>query len=74
MKRDVVKKWAKLAMILLAAVGLCEAIQADMQHHEPSTTPIKRPAFTNSKNFSIDHDQVFLGSDDRLTRPSFIRN
>jgi hypothetical protein len=57
MSRYPLKKWAKLALILLAAVGLCEAVQADMEHHEPTTTtPINQPAFSYPENFSIDHD------------------
>jgi len=75
MSRHPLMKWAKLALILLAAVGLCEAVQADMEHHELRTnTPIKHLASTYPENFSIDHDQVFPDPDDRLSRMSLIRN
>jgi len=68
-------KWAKLALILLAAVGLCEAVQADMEHHEFWTAiPIYHLAFSNLENFSIDHDQIVPGGDNRPTRPAIIRN
>jgi len=75
MSRHPLMKWAKLALILLAAVGLCEAVQADMEHHElRTTTPINHLAFSNPQNFSIDHDQIVPGGDIRPTRPAIIRN
>ena len=56
MSRHPLKKWAKLALILLAAVGLCEAVQADTGRHEPDTTsPIKHLVVIFQENVSFDH-------------------
>jgi len=43
MTRNHLMKWTRLALIFLAAVGLCEAVQADTghSHSDTTTTPIK---------------------------------
>ncbi|HUK56172.1 MAG TPA: alkaline phosphatase family protein [Nitrospiria bacterium] len=56
MQGHLVKKWAKLALALLAAVGLCEAVQADTGHHESeTTTPINHVVVIFQENVSFDH-------------------
>jgi phospholipase C len=56
MSRHPLKKWVKLGLILLAAVGLCEAVQADTGYHGSGTaTPIKHLVVIFQENVSFDH-------------------
>jgi phospholipase C len=56
MSRYPLKKWAKLSLILLAAVALCEAVQADTGHYgSGTTTPIKHLVVLYQENVSFDH-------------------
>jgi phospholipase C len=56
MSRYLLMKWTRLALTLLAAVGLCEAVQADTGHHNPdTTTPIKHLVVIFQENVSFDH-------------------
>jgi phospholipase C len=50
-------KWTRLALIFMAAVGLCEAVQADTghSHSDTTTTPIKHLVVIYQENVSFDH-------------------
>jgi phospholipase C len=56
MRWHLLMKWIRLVLTLLAAVGLCEAVQANTGRHTPDTTPpIKHPVVFFQKNVSSDH-------------------